>query len=122
MRHPSTVSLGGSGCNWCQLVDARFYTSDTLSLLINPIEAMMNVHNDSDSDIDRSKNQQLVQLSVADVSVHMKELKLPGVGGLEAVDFADVVGSLKSISVFEIAGPACHRYILKSNCTSWLFP
>jgi len=106
MRHASSLSQSGygGGSNCCQLVDANFYTADALSLLVNPVEEL----NFSD-ETDRSQNQQLVQLSVADVQVHMRELRLPALPTGGAVDFADIVSGLRAISVFDIAGPACIR-------------
>ena len=40
--------------------------------------------------------------------VHLRELRLPGsLSG--PMELSDVMGTLKAVSVFEIAGPACHR-------------
>ena len=40
--------------------------------------------------------------------VHLRELRLPGsLSG--PMELSEVMGTLKAVSVFEIAGPACHR-------------
>ena len=90
MRHASASGPTFTPNGPVRLVDSQFYTNDILSLLIKE---------------EGHDNQRLIQLSISDIELHLKTVPISAF----ALQQNDLTDDLKTVSVFEMAGQACHR-------------
>lgn len=98
------------------LADCKFYSSNTLSILLNDGYVGLT---GIDSSMNRNlceQNQRMIQFSISDAEVHFRDITLSGsspniITKLNTVHDENSVIITKSI--FEISGQACHRELEK---------